>query len=164
MRIVLATEALTAVGGTETYVVTVAEHLMRLGHDVRVYAPHLGEMAELARERGVEVRGGLDELGAEPEALVVQDSGVAYELADRWPDVPQVFVCHSELFDVQQPPLVPGLATAVVVMNDRTRQRVEALAGTFRVVRLRQPIDTERLVPAGRRHPSRVARFSWGTT
>ena len=51
MRIVLATEALTAVGGTETYVVTVAEHLMRLGHDVRVYAPHLGEMAELARER-----------------------------------------------------------------------------------------------------------------
>src|SRR4051794_36455864 len=109
MRMVIGTQALATVGGTETYVVTVAEHLLRLGHEVRVYATRVGEMAELARERGVEVRADAGELGAAPDIILAQDSGVAYELADRWPGVSQVFVCHSELYDVQQPPLVPGV-------------------------------------------------------
>ncbi len=88
--------------------------------------------------------------------MLAQDGVVAYQLADRWPLVPQVFVCHSELYDVQQPPLVPDLAAAVVVLNDRTRRRVESLAGSFRIVRLSQPVDTERLVP--RRPPAESPR------
>ena len=156
MKVVLATEGLVAVGGTETYVVTVAEHLSRLGHEVAVYAPQVGAMAELALDRGVDVSADLEELGDAPDVVFAQASAVSYELADRWPQVPQVFVCHSELFDVQQPPLVPGVAPVVVVMNDRTRQRVEATAGAFRVVRLRQPVDTERLAP--RRPPSVLPR------
>ena len=61
--------------------------------------------------------------------------------------MPQVFVCHSAMFDLQQPPLVPGVTSAVVVMSDRVQRRVAALDARLRVVRLRQPIDTERLVP-----------------
>jgi hypothetical protein len=155
MRLLVATQSFAQVGGTETYVLTVADHLQRLGHEVAVLALHTGDMSRLALGRGVEV---VQEVGDadEPDVVLAQDSVVAYQLADRWPRVPQVFVCHSELYDVQQPPLVPGLAAAVVVLNDRTRRRVESLAGSFRVVRLSQPVDTERLVP--RRPPADTPR------
>jgi hypothetical protein len=39
-------------GGTQTYLLTVAEQLERLGHEATIYAESLGEMAELAEQRG----------------------------------------------------------------------------------------------------------------
>ncbi len=56
-------------------------------------------------------------------------------------------MCHSSLFDVQQPPLVPGIVSRVIVLNDRVRRRVEALNLDVEIVRLTQPIDTQRFSP-----------------
>ncbi len=144
------------VGGTETYVLTVAEQLQRLGHWTRIYTLRLGDMGRLAHERAVDVVDDPVDLGASYDVILSQDAGMAYELADRYPDVPQVFVHHSPLFDPQQPPLVPGVVDAVVVMSQRFRNGLEALGTDLRIVRLRQPIDAERLVP--RRSPSPVPR------
>jgi hypothetical protein len=147
LRFVLATNHFDGIGGSETYLLTVAEQLMRLGHGVTIYAVHLGKMAELARERGVEVAPEEDDLPAKCDVVLSQDGGVAYDLAARWPRTPQVFVCHSTLFDLQMPPLVPGVVGAVVVLSERVERRVQALDPPFHIARLRQPIDTERLVP-----------------
>jgi hypothetical protein len=152
MRIVVATHSFHHVGGTETYVLTVAEQLQRLGHEVGVYAQHLGDMVLVARGRGVDVVGDPAQLGFDPDVVLSQDAPMAYDLADRYPAVPQVFVNHSNTFDPQLPPLVPGIVSAVVVMSERFRARLEALDADLRIVRLRQPIDTERLVP--RRTPA----------
>ena len=46
MRLVLATDAFAGVGGSETYLLTVAEHLLRLGHGVTIYAVALGDMLQ----------------------------------------------------------------------------------------------------------------------
>ena len=156
MRIVVGTHSFDHVGGTETYVLTVAEHLQRLGHEVGIYAQNLGDMMLLARDRGVDVVGDPSELGFDPEVALAQDAAMAYDLADRYPGMPQVFVNHSATFDPQLPPLVPGIVSAVVVMSERFRARLEALDADLRIVRLRQPIDTERLVP--RRSPSSTPR------
>ena len=51
------------------------------------------------------------------------------------------------MFDLQQPPLVTGAVQAVVVMSERFGDRVDALNADLRMVRMRQPIDTEWLVP-----------------
>jgi hypothetical protein len=152
MRIVVATHSFHHVGGTETYVLTVAEQLQRLGHEVGVYAQQLGDMVLVARGRGVDVVGDPAQLGFDPDVVLSQDAPMAYDLADRYPDVPQVFVNHSNTFDPQLPPLVPGIVSVVVVMSERFRARLEALDADLRIVRLRQPIDTERLVP--RRPPA----------
>jgi len=158
MRVVLATHSFAAVGGSETYLLTVAEQLLRLGHGVTIYALVLGDMAELARARAVDVAPKAEDLGERCDVVIAQDGGVAYELADRWPQTPQVFVCHSGFFDLQLPPLVPGIAGAVVVLSDRIERRIRALDVPNRIVRLRQPIDTERLVPrsAPRERPRRA--------
>jgi hypothetical protein len=148
VHVVLATQHLADVGGSETYLYTVAENLVRLGHEVTVHAQLIGAMAEQVRGVGATV---VDEAGL-PEtcdAVLVQDVGMAYAMADRWPGHPQVHVAHSAYFDLQLPPLVPVPGSAVVVMSDRVGARVAALPGAFEVVRLRQPIDAVRLAPRG---------------
>ena len=144
MRLVLAYRTLDAPAGSETYLVLVAEQLQALGHDVTVWTPAPGQMAEVARGRGIAVRRSLDELPREVDGLLAQDGETAYELAARHPGVPLVFVAHSALWAGQEPPRLPDALTEVVVMNERLRERVAAGPGTPAVVRLRQPVDRER--------------------
>src|SRR5262249_35932705 len=107
MRIVLATHSFDGVGGSEVYLLTLAEQLLRLGHGVTIYAVILGKMAELARARAIDIAPEAEDLSEHSDVAITQDVGVSYELAARWPRTPQVFVCHSSLFDFQLPPLVP---------------------------------------------------------
>lgn len=141
MRLTLATHRLGR-GGSESYLLTVATELARLGHVVAIEAVEDGPAAERARALGIAVHVG--DVAPEADAALVQDAGRAYDLASRQPQQPQVFVAHSELFDAQLPPQVPDLTTAVVVMSERTERRVRALAWAPPAVRLHQPIDTER--------------------
>jgi hypothetical protein len=149
MEIVLGTEEFASIGGSETYLLTTAEHLGRLGHQVTIYANQVGEMAREAWERGVPVTGRLDELPPSCDALITQFATVALALADRYPRPPHVFVAHSGVIDAMLPPQVEGVVNAVVVMNERVRRRIEALAVRRKVVRLRQPIDMDRFSPRG---------------
>lgn len=145
MKLLLATNHL-GLGGSESYLLTTAEQLDRLGHSVAVFAAELGRGAEVARERCIELVGeaGLRE---DFDAALVQDAGVSLLLADRCPSVPQLFVAHSEIFNLQAPPQLDGVVGAVVALNDRVASRMRSFATGVEVVRLRQPIDTERFAP-----------------
>lgn len=142
MNLVLGTNHL-GLGGSESYLLTVAEQLDRLGHGVVLYAPEQGPGVALARERGL-VAVGEGELPDDCDAALVQDAGVSLQLAERFPATPQLFVAHSESFDLQAPPQLDGLVGAVVALNDRVAARMRSFATAVEVVRLRQPIDTER--------------------
>jgi hypothetical protein len=144
MELVLATSHFTLPGGSETYLLTVAEELQRLGHEVTIFAFETGDMAELARALGVRVAAGPGELPERCDALLVQDGPVAYELAARYPGTPQVFRATSDLYDVSLPPNLPGITAVVVALSDRVAARMRAVATRPTVLRLRQPIDVER--------------------
>ena len=153
-------------GGTETYSVTVAEQLERLGHPTLIHAPTAtGPGRELVESRGVrlvvgDLSAALDDLG-EVDAVLAQDSAGAYELAGRGDGVRQVFVVHG-LAGFEHPPTALRPAPRVVVLNDRIGRRVDALASSPEAVRLRQPIDIARYRPRGasRRRARRVLVFS----
>ncbi|HVE68403.1 MAG TPA: hypothetical protein VNB64_07465 [Solirubrobacteraceae bacterium] len=149
MRLILGTHHLIAPAGADTYLITVAEQLLRLGHDVTVHALDQGPMADRARERGIVVTGADTELPLEVDGAIVHDEVVALKLAARYPHVPRVFVCHSDRFGIDTPPQVPGMVAAVVAMSDRVARYVEGMAVVPEIVRLRQPIDLERFRPAG---------------
>lgn len=147
MRLLLATNHL-GLGGSESYLFTVAEQLQRLGHGTDLYAVERGAGSAVARERGIPLcRPG--ELPESIDAALVQDAAVSHELAERRPQVPQLFVAHSESFDLQAPPQLDGPVRAVVTLNDRVAQRMRSFAVEREVVRLRQPIDSERFAPRG---------------
>ena len=142
MKLLLATHRLEPLGGTETYLLTVAEHLGRLGHEAVLHAPALGQAAEVARARGLVVAEAAEL--ERPDAVLAQDGASSLELAERFPQVPQVFVAHSPVHDLQLPPQVPGLVHAAVALNDVVAGRLRAMAAAPHVVRLRQPIDLRR--------------------
>lgn len=135
------------VGGTETYVLTVAEQLQRLGHQVTVHAMEVDDSANTAADSGIRVVRGERNLPETCDAVLAQDSIVSLFHARRYPRTPQVFVCHSDYFDFQLPPQVPEVAQVVVALNDRVARRVAALALDEEIVRLRQPVDIVRFAP-----------------
>ncbi len=142
MRLVLATNHL-GLGGSESYLFTVAEELDRLGHQAAIYTRDPGAGAEAARARGIAVVEDLDAAG-ELDGALTQDAGTSHELASRRPDLPQLFVAHSETLDLQLPPQLEGQVGLVVALNDRVAARLRSLAVEPEIVRLRQPIDVER--------------------
>lgn len=145
MRFVLATNHL-GLGGSESYILTIAEQLQRLGHEASVFSPDMGKGAAVARERGVPLCT-QDDLPAEFDAALVQDAGVSYELGELRPSSPQLFVAHSESLDLQSPPQFGDWVRLVVALNDRVAARMRSLASAPQVARLRQPVDTERFAP-----------------
>jgi hypothetical protein len=141
MRIVIGLHAFEQFAGTETYTVTVAEELQRLGHEAIVHSSTAGPIAEVARKLGIPVIVDRDRLPASCDAVLAQDTGSAFQLAGRYPDAVRVMIVHSDYFALQSPPQIQGVCAAVVVMNDRVRRHVEHLAAPLPVVRLRQPVD-----------------------
>src|SRR3954451_24913671 len=147
MRLLLATHHFSSLGGSGTYLLTAAEHLERLGHEVTVFGLETGEMAELARRRGVRVADRATDLPPEPDALLAQDAPSALAVTERHPETPLVFVAHGATRELMLPPQLPDVAPTVVVMNERVRARVDGLARSHQVVRLRQPVDMDRFAP-----------------
>jgi hypothetical protein len=143
MKLLLATNHL-GLGGSESYLLTVAEQLDRLGHEAVLYSPEGGPGSAVAEERAIPVVTG--ELPEQFDAALVQDGGVSLQIADRRPDAPQLFVCHSGIFNLQAPPQLETVDVAVA-LNERIAERLRHYAAEVEVVRLRQPIDTERFFP-----------------
>lgn len=141
MRLVLATHTLQQLGGGSTYLLTLATHLLRAGHEITVYGVDCGRMADIFRESGLAVVERPRDLPDDADALVTQDHDVALEMRDRHPDIPHAFVLHSNSLDINAPPQTTGAVDAIVVLHDRMRRHAGAFADEPRVVRLRQPVD-----------------------
>ena len=148
MRVVIGTLGLASPGGTETYCLTVARELDRLGHDVTLFADQLGPFAEWAREAGFDIAGGLGDLPATCDVVLANDAVTAGLLAERYPETRLVFCIHTTIFEVQSPPLAPGLVNAIVASSERFAAFARAFALDVPVVRLSQPIDTEYFAPS----------------
>jgi hypothetical protein len=80
--------------------------------------------------------------------VLANDAITAGLLAERYPDTRLVYCIHSALFDVQLPPFAPGLVDAIVAPSERFAAHGRALSLDVPVIRLTQPIDTERFAPS----------------
>jgi hypothetical protein len=157
MRALLSLENFDGTGGTETYALTVAQQLDRLGHEAWIYTPNAGLMAEFARGRGVRVVGRA-QLPRDCDVVFAQDAATCHELADNYRQAARVFVAHSRDHALQDLPPLSDVCDAVVVFNERVRSWIVARSVHPPLTRLRQPIDTWRFaVPRpARARPSRV--------
>jgi hypothetical protein len=149
MRIVLGLADFSTFAGTETYTLTVADELVRLGHEVVVHPETAGPIAEVARARAISVVSDPGQLPPACDAVIAQDAAGAYLLAERYPDARRILVAHSDYFALQSPPQLPGTCHAVVVLNERVRRHVEQLASPIPLIRLRQPVDLKRFGACG---------------
>jgi hypothetical protein len=135
VEILLGTSALEP----RSYLVTVAEHLERLGHEVVVFAAEPLASPPEFRVVGIE-----RDLPLAPDAIYSQDAEAALLLADLYPLTTQLFVAHGDREDVWLPPQLAGVVARVVVLDDRTAERARAAALPHELVRLRRPVDLDR--------------------
>jgi hypothetical protein len=156
MRFVIAQRRLAMPGGSESFVLTIAEHLARLGHGVVVYALELGLAATLARERGIVVISGSD-LPEGADATIALDRTMAIDLAGRYPEATRLYVMHNA-DEPWLPPPEPGIVAATLAPSDRLALLARGCAGAGEVVRIRQPIDLRRFSPRSwaRERPARI--------
>jgi hypothetical protein len=153
MRVVLGDFALGAPGGIETYTVTVADHLQRLGHDVAVFTLSEGVMADDARKRGLAVVSRASLLPERCDVVYAQDARTAALLGARYARVPLAFCAHGETVGLHVPSQLPEAVQMVVVLNDLMGRHADALAMRPPITRLRQPVDIERFSPRGSARP-----------
>jgi hypothetical protein len=158
MQFVLANRLLDRAGGTEVHLVTLGEQLQRLGHQVVLYSPVLGPFADHARDRGLTVCDNPSELPRACDVTFSQDTLVAYEIAGHYPGALSLFRICNDIFDFGLPPQLHGVVDLVVVLSDRYERLARASAVAAPVLRLRVPIDVDRLVPIGtiRERPRRA--------
>jgi len=140
MRILLTTENFDGLGGTETYIAAVATELSRLGHEVAVYSPRRGFMAERVRASGIPVLA-RDQQPRGCDLILANDASTAAEMAVDQAGAVRVFVAHSAQFLLQAPPLQAGTVQTVVVLNDRVGRAIDARGAHAPIRRLCQPID-----------------------
>lgn len=160
---VLITHSRFLLGGSETYSVTVAEKLERLGHPTSIFAGEASEKGrELAASRGLALATGDPAAQADRDdfdVVLAQDTASAYALTSRRP-VRQVFVIHGLAF-FEHPPQALRPLPPVVALNDRIVDHASGMAGKPEIVRLRQPIDIQRFEPRpARPRARRVLVFS----
>jgi hypothetical protein len=158
VRFVLGNRLMAHAGGTETHLVTIGDQLLRLGHEVVIYSPELGPFADYARRRGLEVLDQPRELPDECDVVFAQDGLVVYDLAKRYPRAVTAFRICGDIFDFQSPPQVDGIVDLVVVLSDRYARLAQACAVEAPILRLRVPVDVDRLTPVGaiRERPRRA--------
>ena len=81
---------------------------------------------------------------------------MVYELAERYPGALHVFRVCGDVFDFQLPAQLDGVVDLYLVLADRYERVVRACAANAPVLRLRVPIDVDRLVPLAP-HPRTAA-------
>jgi hypothetical protein len=126
VRFVLANRLLDRAGGTEVHLLTLAEQLQRLGHEVCLYSPELGPFTDHVRRRGVDVAAELRDLPGACDVVLSQDALVVYDLAERYPSAFHAFRVCGDVFDFQFPPQLDGIVDLIVVLSDRYERLARA--------------------------------------
>jgi hypothetical protein len=134
MRFVIAQRRLAAPGGSETFVITLAEHISRLGHEVVVHALELGLVATIAEQRAISVVRNQEQLPAESDATVALDRLMAIDLARRYPSARRYAMHNAD--QIWLPPPEPGIVAATLAPSDRFARLACGCAGAGEVVRI----------------------------
>lgn len=146
MRVVIATRRLAHPGGSETFVLTVAEALAQLGHDVVLFTHEFGAIAEEAQRRQLPVKTQQRQLPVDVDATIALDRSLAIDMAIHYPRAIRLYAMHTSLEEWLPPP-EPGIVFATLAPNARFEAIARGCVGAGAVIRMRQPIDIARFSP-----------------
>ncbi len=148
MRVVIATRRLGIPGGSETFVLTVAEALAQLGHEVVLHAKEIGMVAEEAGRRALTVIADQRRLPRAVDATIALDRALAIDMAILYPDATRLYAMHNMLEEWLPPPQ-PGVIAATLAPSGRLETLALGCVGAGEVIRIRHPIDIVRFSPRG---------------
>ena len=102
----------------ETFVLTLAEALAQLGHDVVLFALEHGLVADEAVHRALTVLSPLDRLPHAIDVTIALDRALAIDMAIRYPHATRLYAMHNALEEWLPPP-EPGIVAGTLAPNTR---------------------------------------------
>lgn len=138
MRILFTNFALDQRAGTEMYIHDVALECRRRGHEVMVYAPVLGAVAERLRQATIPVARDVRDLGDAPDIIHGHHHLELLTALTRFPDTPAVSFCHGWR-PWEEMPLTAAQVRRFVCVDTATRDRMAFEHGV--------PLDRIRIQP-----------------
>jgi len=137
-----------AKGGTQAFIMDFAPTLKARGHEVAVYAPRLGPLAEELRGRGVPVMAEVRCSPFTPEMIHGQHHLPTMTALCAFPETPAIYYCHGYRPWEEQPPVHPRIRRYVgmaKVMTDwlagatgRKPEEVAVVPNSIRLERFQQ--------------------------
>jgi len=125
MHILMTNTSLSNRTGSELYLKDVAQELRRRGHQVSLYSPKLGPLAEDLRREGLSVYGNLADLDQTPDIIHGQHHLETMTALSRFPHTPVVHFCHGAIPWEEIPPTHPRILHYVAVSTFLQRQLVD---------------------------------------
>ena len=101
--------------GTETYVRDLSFGLRRFGHNVAIYSPRLGSLAEEIANSGIGVFERLEDIPFRPDVIHAHHTIEAMSAILHFSGVPAVFVCHDRVSWHDRAPIHPRIVRYVGV-------------------------------------------------
>jgi hypothetical protein len=95
MKILMTNHQLLGYAGTEVFTYTVAKLLTQKGHEVVVYSPFVGEIGKTFNEISVCVYDNAADLPDDFDLVHVHHNITAYEIRQRFPHLPIVYMAHG---------------------------------------------------------------------
>ena len=90
--------------GTEIVTRDLALGMQRRGHDVAVYTPHPGALAQELIADGLPVVNSIDHVAFAPDVIHGHHHSPAVEALTCFPGAPAIWVCHDRFGDHDIPP------------------------------------------------------------
>jgi glycosyltransferase involved in cell wall biosynthesis len=128
LKILITNAYLATYGGTQVVVRDLACELKRQGHEVAVYCPEAGSVADEIREQGIPVAHKLTSLNFVPDIIHGQFHLPAMEALLRFAAVPAIYCVHAAVGALDEPFYFPRFLRYVAV-DDRCRKRLENTPG-----------------------------------
>lgn len=148
MKMLFTNNELTGLGGSQTFVYTLASHYRALGHEVEIYSPTLGYTAQKFEEAGLVCLDHLDP-GRTYDIIHAQHTP-AQEARITYPATPMVYVCHGTTVDTERPSvdLITDLPKLVAMSEGIRKQMVTKWGAPYEKIEVvPNPIDTNRYRP-----------------
>ena len=163
LKILITNAYLATYGGTQVVVRDLACEFTRQGHEVAVYCPEAGAVADEIREHGIQVAHKLTSLNFAPNIIHGQFHLPAMEALLRFPGVPAIYCLHAAVGASDEPFYFPRFLRYVAV-DDRCRKRLENTANIppERIRVILNAVNLDRFQPRGPlpARPSRALIFS----
>lgn len=137
-----------AKGGTQAFLMDLARELKAHGHEVAVYSPRLGPLAEELRSSGVPVTAKVREAPFVPEVIHGQHHLPTIAALCAFPEAPALYYCHGYRPWEEQPPVHPrirrhvGMAKALAPwmagVTGRKPEDIAVVPNSIRLERFQQ--------------------------
>lgn len=148
MKILVATHHYSNYEGSETYVFTLVRELKNKGHEVFVYSPILGKIAEKTRRLGVKVADDLSYFKGEKFDIIhAQHNIIVIKTRAMFPAVPIVMNIHGVLSELEEPPFFDCRVVRYVAVSEEVRENLIRLGIDKKKIEIvRNFVNTQRFV------------------